>query len=295
MPDEMTALTGISIEIMRGHTVVLKGPSGSGKTTLLGLIGCMSRPTSGSVVVNGLDVSKLPEKFLTSIRRKTFGFIFQQFNLIGGLSVLENVMLPLYPQDVSASEMISRARALLDELGIGGKAAQRVQRLSGGEQQRTAIARALVNDPDIILADEPTAHLDTKLSEEFLSILASLRTGGRTIVIATHDPLVYKKDFIDQTIEISHGKIGREDILRGKISHEDIEHEDIGRGEISHEDIGQEGIGRARISHEDIGSGDIGRVKIGREDINHEDITREDIGRGDTGSGDIARGRVWPP
>ena len=218
MPDEMTALKDVSIEIMRGHTVVFKGPSGSGKTTLLGLIGCMSRPTSGSVVIEGRDVSKLPEKFLTSIRRKTFGFIFQQFNLIRGLSVLENVMLPLYPQDVATSKMISRARALLQEFGIGGKAAKKVERLSGGEQQRTAIARALVNDPDIILADEPTAHLDTNLSEEFLSILAGLRAGGRTIVIATHDPLVYEKDFIDQTIEISHGKISHVKISRGEIS-----------------------------------------------------------------------------
>jgi putative ABC transport system ATP-binding protein len=207
MPDEMTALKGVSIEIMRGQTAVLKGPSGSGKTTLLGLIGCMARPTSGSVVVNGRDVSKLPEKFLTSIRRKTFGFIFQQFNLIRGLSVLENVMLPLYPRDVPLSPMVLRARALLEELGIGGKAAQKVERLSGGEQQRTAIARALVNDPDIILADEPTAHLDTKLSEEFLSILAGLRAKGKTIVIATHDPLVFEKDFIDRTINIGHGRV----------------------------------------------------------------------------------------
>lgn len=195
--NEVLAVNDISLEIVPGDFAVLKGPSGSGKTTLLSLIGCMTRPTSGSVTVAGKDVSHLPERFLTGIRRKTFGFIFQQFNLIQGLTVLQNVMAPLFPANTDIGFLRSRAVEILDSLGMSGRADFPVQGLSGGEQQRTAIARALINDPEIILADEPTAHLDTVLSKEFMAIMKQLNKKGKTIIIATHDPLVFEAEALD--------------------------------------------------------------------------------------------------
>ncbi|MFZ5997848.1 MAG: ABC transporter ATP-binding protein [Nitrospirota bacterium] len=206
-PDEMRALEGVSIQINRGEVVALKGPSGSGKTTLLSLIGCMGRPTSGRIVVDGRDVAKLPERFLTAIRRSTFGFIFQQFNLLRDVSVIDNVLLPLYPVDIDVPAMQQRADRLLDTLGIGAKRHLKVKQLSGGEQQRVAIARALVNEPTVIIADEPTAHLDRQLATDLLAILEQLNREGKTIVIATHDPLVHEHPFITKTIGMRNGRI----------------------------------------------------------------------------------------
>ena len=205
-PDEVLAVNDVSIEVKEGDFAVFKGPSGSGKTTLLSLIGCMSRPTSGRVIVEGRDVSRLPERFMTEVRRNTFGFIFQQFHLIKGISVCDNVMLPVLPTDIKPSELRQSAVRILENLGMSGRIDFPVQKLSGGEQQRAAIARALINNPDIILADEPTAHLDTHLSEEFLSIMRNLQQQGKTIIIATHDPLVYDKDYVTLIIEMRDGR-----------------------------------------------------------------------------------------
>jgi len=205
--NEVLAVSGVSIDIVRGDFAVLKGPSGSGKTTLLSLIGCMTRPTSGSISVEGRDTSHLPERFLTDIRRKTFGFIFQQFHLIQGMSVLQNVMIPLYPTDISLAVLGRRAEVILENLGMSKRRNFPVQGLSGGEQQRTAIARALVNDPDIILADEPTAHLDTALSKEFMSLMKEFRDKGKTIIIASHDPIVFENENIDLIVEMRDGEV----------------------------------------------------------------------------------------
>ena len=206
-PNEVVAVKDVSLDIKQGEIAVLKGPSGSGKTSLLGLAGCMSRPTAGKIVVNGRDVAKLPEHFLTEIRRNIFGFIFQQFNLIPGITVLENVMLPLYPTERRLSEIRKMAEAVIESLGLSKRKHFPVQGLSGGEQQRVAISRSLVNNPEMILADEPTAHLDSKLSEELIGILRRLNTEGKTIVIATHDPLVYNRDCIHRVFEMRDGKI----------------------------------------------------------------------------------------
>jgi len=208
-PDELTALHTISVDIDRGKVTVLQGPSGSGKTSLLSLIGCMSRPTEGRIVVDGKDVVKLPERFLTNIRREKFGFIFQQFHLIRNISVLDNILLPLYPLDMGVNSMKERALAVLEKLRIEGKKKLKVKRLSGGEQQRVAIARALINEPEIIIADEPTAHLDRKLSEEFIDILISLQGEGKTIVIATHDPFVYEHQFVHKIVSMQDGCIDK--------------------------------------------------------------------------------------
>ena len=206
-PDEIRALDDASINIEKGEIVVLKGPSGSGKTTLLSLIGCMGRPTSGRIVVDGKDVAKLPERFLTLIRRRTFGFIFQQFNLVRNVSVLENVLLPLYPVEISFADMRARGEKILKDLGLQDKMQRKVNKLSGGEQQRVAIARALINQPEIIIADEPTAHLDRKLSADLLRILEDLNLAGKTIVIATHDPFVYDHSSIKRIVEMRDGRI----------------------------------------------------------------------------------------
>jgi putative ABC transport system ATP-binding protein len=186
---------------------VLRGPSGSGKTSLLSLIGCMARPTSGRIHLEGREITSLPERFLTEIRRQTFGFIFQQFHLIKGITALENVMLPAYPLGGDPVALRKRARELLDLFGIGARAESRSEWLSGGEAQRTAIARALINDPAVIIADEPTAHLDTKLSREFMEIVSRFRDQQKTIIIASHDPLVYDSPAVDRVVNMRDGRI----------------------------------------------------------------------------------------
>jgi putative ABC transport system ATP-binding protein len=206
-PDEVVAVAGVSLAVRAGEALVLEGPSGSGKTSLLSLIGCMSRPTSGRIVVADRDVAKLPENLLTEVRRRRFGFIFQQFNLIPGLSVIDNVLLPLYPVTMGLTEMRDRGRRVLERLDLDGKRHRKVRVLSGGEQQRVAIARALVNDPEVIVADEPTAHLDRKLSEELLQILAELKADGRTLLVATHDPLVFEHPLVDRRLSMRDGLV----------------------------------------------------------------------------------------
>ena len=206
-PDELLALDDVSLTIAPGDIAIIKGPSGSGKTSLLSLVGCMARPTSGRIVVGGKDVAKLPERFLTRIRRETFGFIFQHFNLIRDLTVLENVLLPLYPLGVPFSIMQQKGMNILTRLGIDDKCRFKIRQLSGGEQQRAAIARALINDPAIIIADEPTAHLDTKLSTDLLNILAMISGQGKTVLIATHDPLVYEHAMVTRTISMKAGRL----------------------------------------------------------------------------------------
>ena len=206
-PDEVLAVDRVSVRIARGEVVALKGPSGSGKTSLLSLIGCMARPTSGRIVVDGRDVAKLSEGALTRVRRRIFGFIFQQFNLISDVSVQDNVMLPLYPTGIGTAEMHERAGEILSELGLGDKVRRKVRNLSGGEQQRVAIARALINQPEIIVADEPTAHLDRGLSEELMSILERLNRDGKTVIISTHDAMIYEHPIVDRVIAIRDGRV----------------------------------------------------------------------------------------
>lgn len=206
MPNEALAVRSVSVSVLENDFAVLKGPSGSGKTTLLSLIGCMTRPTSGSILVEGKDVSHLPERFLTNIRRKIFGFIFQQFNLIQGMSVLQNIMIPLVPTDRCPAEGLKRADAILEDLDMLKRRDFPVNSLSGGEQQRVAIARALINDPDIILADEPTAHLDTALAADFMQIMHHLRNQGKTVIIASHDPVVYENSRISQVVSMRDGR-----------------------------------------------------------------------------------------
>ena len=216
-----TAVAGVDLTLERGRLTVLKGPSGSGKTTLLSLVGCMSRPTSGRIRLHGvpeaarpagatgdsLEVTSLPERFLTGIRRRAFGFIFQQFNLVRGISVVENVMLPGYPTGEDRAVLEARATTILEGLGMARHLRAPVERLSGGEAQRVAIARALINDPPVIVADEPTAHLDSRLSESFMELMGRFQGEGRTLVIASHDPIVFDAARVDRVVEMRDGRI----------------------------------------------------------------------------------------
>lgn len=206
-PNEFVAIDGVSLFIDPYKVLVIKGPSGSGKTTLLSIIGCMARPTSGRIKLLDGEITSLPERFLTELRRRTFGFIFQQFNLIRGITTIENVMLPAYPYGEKFSSLKKRAMELLELFNITSKASSRVEWLSAGEAQRTAIARALINNPSVIIADEPTAHLDTKLSQEFMEILGRLKNEKRTVLIASHDPIVYESDGVDRVVNLRDGRI----------------------------------------------------------------------------------------
>ncbi len=206
-PNEYTALDGVDLSVEMGKVTVLKGPSGSGKTTLLTVLGCMSRPTSGRIFLLEREITSLPERFLTEIRRRTFGFIFQQLNLIKGVTALENVMVPVYPTGERFSSLRKRALELLEAFNLSHRAAAKVEWLSGGEAQRVAIARALVNNPEIIIADEPTAHLDTRLSLEFMDIMKDLKGKGKTILISSHDPLVFESGLVDTVLEMRDGRL----------------------------------------------------------------------------------------
>jgi putative ABC transport system ATP-binding protein len=208
--NEFTAVDDVSLFIDPHRITVLKGPSGSGKTTVLSIIGAMAKPTAGRVEVLGREITSLPERFLTEIRRKTFGFIFQQLNLIKGITALENIMIPAFPSGERHALLKKRALSLLDAFNLSQKATSRVEWLSGGEAQRIAIARALINNPRVVIADEPTAHLDTKLSKEFIEIMVNLKNEGRTILITSHDPLIYEAPVVEKVIEFRDGRIKAE-------------------------------------------------------------------------------------
>jgi putative ABC transport system ATP-binding protein len=205
--DTVTALKGINLHIKEGELVVLRGASGSGKSTILSLIAALSKPTSGEVIVDGERISKLPDNFASEYRRHSIGFVFQKYNLIPSLSVKENIILPLVPINLREKEIEEKLLRVLKMFHIEHKEHQIVKNLSGGEQQRVAIARANINNPKIILADEPTANLDEKLSLHFIQMLRELKAEGKTIVVATHDPLFFGLDFVDREIEIYQGTI----------------------------------------------------------------------------------------
>jgi putative ABC transport system ATP-binding protein len=206
-PNEFWAIRGVTLTISAGAVTVFRGPSGSGKTTLASLIGCLARPTAGRVRVNGQVVSALPERFLTEVRRSTFGFVFQQPSLIPALTTIENVMLPSFPLGLPYGALRRRARELLAELGLADRANARVEWLSGGEAQRAATARALMNDPEALIADEPTANLDSERTREFMAIVGRLKGQGRTVILTSHDPLVYEADVVDRVIQLRDGQV----------------------------------------------------------------------------------------
>ena len=184
---KVPVLHGITFTIARGEYVAIMGPSGSGKSTLMNLVGCLDRPTSGTYVLDGVDVSKLDDNALADIRLRKLGFVFQGFNLLSRTDALKNVALPLFYAGVPVRRRLQRAQQILDEVGVGDRAHHQPSQLSGGQQQRVAIARALINDPAVLLADEPTGNLDSRTSEDIMALFGKLHESGRTIIMVTHD------------------------------------------------------------------------------------------------------------
>jgi len=184
---DINALAGLNVEIKRGKFVVIMGPSGSGKSTCVNMVGCLDIPSKGEIFLCGQNIAHLEESELAQIRGKTIGFIFQQFNLIPTISALQNIMLPMAFQDIDLEERELRAKKLLEEVGLGDRMYNRPTELSGGQQQRVAIARALANDPEVILADEPTGNLDSKTGLMVMDYLRRLHKEGKTIIMVTHD------------------------------------------------------------------------------------------------------------
>jgi putative ABC transport system ATP-binding protein len=187
------ALRHVHLSVEAGDFIAFKGPSGSGKTTLLNLIGCLDQPSSGAVRVNGVDTRALGERDLDRLRSRTIGFVFQNFNLVPVLSAVENVALPLHLHGLSRREMHARAREKLDLVGLGTFADMLPDQLSGGQRQRVSIARALAVEPLVVLADEPTANLDSKTAESILELLFALNRRGVTFVLATHDEALTRR------------------------------------------------------------------------------------------------------
>ncbi|NOY80961.1 MAG: ABC transporter ATP-binding protein [Kiritimatiellaeota bacterium] len=225
---EVQALKGLTFEIYEGEYLSIMGPSGSGKSTLFNMIGALDRPTSGTVIIGGVDLSKVPSRKLAYIRCNYIGYIFQAYNLIPSLTARENVALPLTFRGISKIDAAKRADEVLSEVGLGHRLTHRPDELSGGQQQRVAIARALANEPSILLADEPTGNLDLKTGQEIIDILKHLSTDrGVTVITATHDhKMLSASDRImwiedgaierlerRENIEIRVGKVGGEEIV----------------------------------------------------------------------------------
>lgn len=205
-------LKGISLDIHRNEYVALMGPSGSGKSTLMNILGCLDSPTGGTYVLNGHDVSKMPDDDLADVRNKEIGFVFQQFNLLPRLTAAENVALPLIYAGVSKKDRMERAMEALKKVGLETRSHHKSNELSGGQIQRVAIARALVNNPSLLLADEPTGNLDSKTSVEVMEIFSQIQAAGNTVVLVTHeeDIAAYAKRVVrlrDGLIETDHAQV----------------------------------------------------------------------------------------
>ena len=204
--NEVRALRGVSFDIMQGEFVSIMGPSGSGKSTCMNMIGCLDRPTSGIVKINGRETAKMNEKELSVLRNRTIGFVFQQYHLIPSMNVIENVMLPLKYQKVDHNMRYEKARLALEAVGLAERMQHKPHELSGGQKQRVAIARAMVTEPKILLADEPTGALDTETGKQVMEMFRSInREKNTTIIIVTHDPRIGEST--ERCIRILDGQI----------------------------------------------------------------------------------------
>ncbi|MEM0442703.1 MAG: ABC transporter ATP-binding protein [Candidatus Caldarchaeum sp.] len=209
---ETVALNGVDLKIKRGEMLAIVGPSGSGKSTLLNMLGALDKPTEGSIVIDGVDISRIDDNKRAEFRNKKIGFVFQSYNLINRLQVVKNVELPLMILEVPEERRRKLALSMLGEVGLDSKSFKRPTQLSGGEQQRVAIARALVTEPSIILADEPTGNLDSKSGAVVVNLLRELTRRGNTVIVVTHNMEVARA--ADRIVYIKDGKIEKEEIVR---------------------------------------------------------------------------------
>lgn len=212
---KIEVLKDIDAIINKNEYVAIMGPSGSGKSTLMNILGCLDKPTSGTYVLNGTDVSKMDDDDLAEVRNKEIGFVFQTFNLLARLSAVENVALPLIYAGFKKSDRIKRAEEILKAVNLGHRMNHKPNELSGGERQRVAVARALVNNPSIILADEPTGNLDTKTSYEIMELFEEIHKKGNTVIIVTHEEDIAR--YAHRIIRIRDGKIERDEINGNKL------------------------------------------------------------------------------
>ena len=206
---EVPALRSVNLEFIEGEYTAIMGASGSGKSTLMNIIGCLDQSTSGSYILGGVDISRLNDDELSEIRSKRIGFIFQNFNLIQQLTVLENLEVPMFYLGYTPSQRRKRAMELAEKVGLADRADHRPMQLSGGQQQRVCIARAMVNDPLILLADEPTGALDSKTGQQILELFDELVATGRTIIIVTHDPQVGSR--ARRVIQLHDGRVVKDE------------------------------------------------------------------------------------
>ncbi len=205
---EVQALRGVNLEIRKGSYVAIMGPSGSGKSTMLNILGCLDSPSRGQYFLGGEDVSQMSDDSLSAVRGKRLGFVFQSYNLIDQLTVLENIHVPLFYQGKNLDDCYEECEALARQVGLGDRLDHRPKQLSGGQQQRVAIARSLVNDPLLILADEPTGNLDSKTGQEILALFEKLNASGKTIVLVTHGDEVAQR--AHRVLHMLDGVIDRE-------------------------------------------------------------------------------------
>jgi putative ABC transport system ATP-binding protein len=212
---ELQVLKGISLQILSNEYVALMGPSGSGKSTLMNILGCLDSPTSGTYILNGHDVSKMPDNELAEIRNKEIGFVFQQFNLLPRLTALENVALPLVYSGISKKLRTEMAMEVIKKVDLEDRHHHKPNELSGGQCQRVAIARALVNNPAIILADEPTGNLDTKTSYEIMNIFSKIHADGNTVVLVTHEEDI--SNYAHRVIRLRDGVIETDKVRQNVI------------------------------------------------------------------------------
>ena len=204
---EVRALDGLDVEIKKGAYIALMGPSGSGKSTLMNVLGCLDSPTSGTYVLNGNDVSSLSDDDLAEIRNKEIGFVFQTFNLLPRYTALENVALPMIYAGIPKADRLARAEKVLKKVGLGDRMDHRPNELSGGQRQRVAVARALVMNPSIILADEPTGNLDSVTSDGIMELFSEINRDGNTVIVVTHEEDIAAH--AEKTIRLKDGKIAR--------------------------------------------------------------------------------------
>ncbi len=203
--EKLTVLDDVSVNIEKGEFVAIVGPSGSGKSTLMNMIGGLDKPSKGAVIIEGEDISKLKDKKMSKFRNEKIGFVFQSFNLEPTLTALENVMMPLMIAGISDKEMKNKAKSALEDLGMGDRVKHKPTELSGGQKQRVSIARALVNNPKIILADEPTGNLDSKSGVAVMEMLTNLKKQEYTIVMVTHN--MEEAKYADRIVRIMDGKV----------------------------------------------------------------------------------------
>lgn len=215
--EEFSALDGVDLTIDRNEYVALIGPSGSGKSTLMNLLGCLDTPSEGKYVLNGRDTSTMNDNELAKVRNEEIGFIFQSFHLLPRMTVLQNVMQPLVYRGIPSAERAVMASKALDKVGLSHRMGHRPNQLSGGQRQRVAVARALVGNPSILLADEPTGNLDSKTSAEIMALFDELHQQGQTVIVVTHEPDIAAH--CHRTLRVSDGKIVQDSINPAKAKH----------------------------------------------------------------------------